>query len=144
MRFRLALVVVLVAAVAATPAAAAVKVTLTATTTKPKVGEAWRWTVTAREGGKPVAALVKLQIVLGDIVVGCWKAGAMAQCAGKTAGEAIPFRGRRTGVIRWPAESAARRSRSRWSSRRASARSGSASRCACRPPRANPPACASS
>jgi hypothetical protein len=105
-RFRLALVLLLVAAVAATPAAAAVKVTLTATTTKPKVGEAWRWTVTAREGGKPVAARVKLQIVLGDIVVGCWKAGAMAQCAGKTAGDAIAFRGRRTGVIRWPAESA--------------------------------------
>lgn len=105
MRFRLTFVVVLVAAVAATPAAAAVKVTLTATTTKPKVGEAWRWTVTAREGGKPVAARVKLQIVLGDMVVGCWKAGAMTQCAGKTAGEAIPFRGSRTGVIRWPAES---------------------------------------
>lgn len=109
MRLRIALVVALVAAVAAvvaaTPAGAAVRVTLTATTKAPKVGEAWRWTVTARDGTKPVAARVKLQIVLGDIVVGCWKDGAMAQCAGKTAGDAISFRGKRTGVIRWPAES---------------------------------------
>ncbi len=109
MRLRLALVVALVVAlavaVAATPAAAAIRVTLTATTKAPKVGEAWRWTVTARDGTKPVAARVKLQILLGDTVVGCWKNGAMAQCAGRTAGDAMSFRGKRTGVIRWPAES---------------------------------------
>lgn len=105
MRLRLVLVLVLAAAVAATPAAAALRITLTATTKAPKVGEAWRWTVTARDGTKPVAARVKLQILLGDTVVGCWKSGAMAQCAGKTAGDAISFRGKRTGVITWPAES---------------------------------------
>jgi hypothetical protein len=104
-RLRLALVVTLAAAAAATPAAAAVRVTLTASAKAPQVGEAWRWTVTARDGTKPVAARLKLQILLGDVVVGCWKNGAMAQCAGATAGEAIPFRGKRTGVIRWPAES---------------------------------------
>jgi hypothetical protein len=103
-RLRIALVVVLAAAVAATPAVAAVRVTLTTTTKAPKVGEAWRWTVTARDGTKPVAARVKLQILLGDIVVGCWKSGAMAQCAGKTAGDAISFRASAR-AITWPAES---------------------------------------
>lgn len=106
MRLRIALVVALaVAVVAAAPAGAAIRVTLTATTKAPQVGEAWRWTVTARDGTKPVAARVKLQILLGDTVVGCWKSGAMTQCAGKTAGDAISFHGKRTGVIRWPAES---------------------------------------
>lgn len=107
MRARIVILALAVCAVSAGTAQAAVKVTLTSSTPRPKVGEAWRWTVTARDGKQGVKARVKLQILLGETVVGCWKKGAMAQCAGKTAGDAIAFKGKRTGVLRFPAESAA-------------------------------------
>ena len=105
MRRLTASLVLLAALAVAAPATAAVKLTLTATSAAPKVGEAWRWTVTARDGAKPVTARVRLQILLGGTVVGCWKGGAMAQCTGAASGDAIAFRGKRTGVIRWPVES---------------------------------------
>ena len=105
MRCRIVLLVVLAAAVATAPAAAAVRVTLTATTDKPRAGQPWRWTVTARDGARGMPARLKLQILLGNVVIGCWKGGAMAQCAGKNAGDPISFHGKRTAVIRWPAES---------------------------------------
>lgn len=91
---------------AAPPAGAALRITLTATPRAPAIGQAWRWTVAVRDGKTAVPARVKLQILLGAIVVGCWKGGTMAQCAGAAAGDSIVFKGVRTGVIRWPAESA--------------------------------------
>jgi len=103
---RAALILALAAAlVAAAPASAAVRFTLTTTSKSPKAGAPWRWTVTARESGKPVAARVKLQILFGDAVVGCWQGGKMTQCSGPAAGDAIAFNGRRTGVITWTADS---------------------------------------
>jgi hypothetical protein len=105
MKARLGLCAVLVALLAAAPATAAQRASLTTSTTTPKVGEAWRWTVTARDGTRALAARVRLQILLGGTVVGCWKGGAMAACAGAASGDAIPFVGKRTGVIRWPAQS---------------------------------------
>ena len=50
-------------------------------------------------------AQVKLQILLGSTVVGCWKDGAMAQCFSPSAGDWISFRGKRTGTLRFPAQS---------------------------------------
>ncbi|HUF00844.1 MAG TPA: hypothetical protein VMN35_00330 [Gaiellaceae bacterium] len=38
-------------------------------------------------------------------MVGCWKGGELTQCLDGSRGDWIAFRGKRTGVIRWPAES---------------------------------------
>lgn len=106
---RTALVAVLLGAVLVAGAPAAPgppHVKLTTGTPKPVVGQPWRWTVTARSAsGKPLAAKMRLQILLGSIVVGCWKGAAMAQCTGAGSGTWIRFRGKRTGVLTWPAES---------------------------------------
>ncbi len=91
--------------VAAASAFADVEAKLTTSSNAPKVGEAWRWTVTAHEGTRPARARVRLQILLGGKVVGCFKGKAMAACTGAAAGEVIAFTGKRTGVIRWPAAS---------------------------------------
>lgn len=91
---------------ASATAAAPIRATLTTTTTTPRVDQPWRWTVTVRDrAGAPLPARMKLQILLGKTVVGCWKAGAMTQCAGASPGDWISFRGKRSGVLRWPAES---------------------------------------
>jgi hypothetical protein len=99
-----ALAVLLASASAA--AAGPVRATLATSTTKPVVGTPWRYTLTVKVKGQPAAAKVRLQILLGPTVVGCWKGAAMVQCQGATAGTWIPFRGRRTGVLTWPAQSA--------------------------------------
>jgi hypothetical protein len=79
---------------------------LTTGTPRPVVDQPWRWTVTARSAsGKPLAAKMRLQILLGSTVVGCWKGAAMVQCTGAGSGTWIRFRGKRTGVLTWPAES---------------------------------------
>jgi hypothetical protein len=57
------------------------------------------------DSGKPVTAKMRLQILLGSTVVGCWKGTAMTQCSGANAGTWIAFKGKRSGVITWPAES---------------------------------------
>ncbi|HSI96951.1 MAG TPA: hypothetical protein VK926_01190 [Gaiellaceae bacterium] len=92
----------------AVPAAAAppIKATLTTTTPTPVVDRPWRYTVVVRSAaGKPIAARMRLQILLGPTVVGCWKRGQMAQCLDGSLGDWIAFRGKRTGVLTWPAES---------------------------------------
>ncbi|MBM2823296.1 MAG: hypothetical protein HW413_2042 [Thermoleophilia bacterium] len=90
------------AAAAANP----VRATMTTSSAKPVVDQPWRWTVTVKnDSGKPVTAKMRLQILLGSTVVGCWKGTAMTQCSGANAGTWIAFRGRRSGVITWPAES---------------------------------------
>ena len=96
---------VAVGLVAATPALADVQAKLTTSSRAPKVGEAWRWTITARDGAKPARVRVRLQILLGGTVVGCFKASAMAACSGAAAGDLLAVTGKRTGVIRWPAQS---------------------------------------
>ncbi len=58
------------------------------------------------QAGKPLAAKVRLQILLGTLVVGCWKGSAMMPCSGASAGTWISFRGKRTDTITWPAQSA--------------------------------------
>ena len=96
---------VAVALVVSAPALADVQAKLTTSSRAPKVGEAWRWTITVRDGATPARARVRLQILLGDVVVGCFKASAMAACSGAAAGDLLAVTGKRTGVIRWPAES---------------------------------------
>jgi hypothetical protein len=103
-----ALGLLLAALVLAVPAEAAapIKATLTTSTATPVVGQAWRYTVTARSAaGKPLAAKVKLQLLLGRTVVGCWEGGEMAQCFDPAAGDWIAFRGKRSGVLRFPGQS---------------------------------------
>jgi hypothetical protein len=92
--------------VAGASAALPVRTTLTTSTAKPVVDQPWRWTVTARTSeGKRLRAKMQLQILLGETVVGCWKATAMVQCSRTGSGTWIRFRGRRTGVLTWPAQS---------------------------------------
>jgi hypothetical protein len=91
---------------AATAAAAPIRTKLVTSTQTPVVDQPWRFTVTAKSAaGSPLAARMKLQLLLGETVVGCWKGGAMVQCFAPGAGEWIAFRGKRTGVLRFPAQS---------------------------------------
>jgi hypothetical protein len=48
---------------------------------------------------------MRLQLLLGTTVVGCWKGGEMAQCLDGSKGDWIAFRGKRSGVLRFPVES---------------------------------------
>lgn len=87
-------------------AAASIKVKLTTSTAKPVVDQPWRYTVTARSAsGAPLRARVKLQLLLGETVVGCWKGGAMVQCFSSAEAEWITFKGKRSGALRFPAQS---------------------------------------
>jgi hypothetical protein len=108
---RYALVCVAALAVAATANAATppnpVRATMSTTSTAPLVDTPWRYTIVVKDrSGKPLQAKARLQILLGTLVVGCWKRTAMTQCSGATAGTWIPFKGKRTGVLTWPAQSA--------------------------------------
>jgi hypothetical protein len=103
-----ALVVVALALLLAVPATAAapIRAKLTTSGPTPVVDQPWRYTVTARSAsGAPLAARMKLQLLLGETVVGCWRAGAMVQCFSRAAGDWIAFKGRKTGVLRFPAQS---------------------------------------
>ena len=108
---RYALVCVAVLAVAATASAAnspnPVRATMSTTSTTPLVDTPWRYTIVVKDrSGTPLQAKARLQILLGTLVVGCWKRTAMTQCSGATAGTWIPFKGKRTGLLTWPAQSA--------------------------------------
>jgi hypothetical protein len=84
-----------------------VRATMSTTSTTPLVDTPWRYTIVVKDrAGKPLAAKARLQILLGTLVVGCWKGAAMAQCSGAKAGTWITFKGKRTGVLTWPAQSA--------------------------------------
>ena len=79
---------------------------LTTATATPVVDQPWRYTVTVKSAtGRPLAGQVKLEILAGSAVVGCWKGGAMVQCFSPAEGEWIPFKGRRSGTLRFPAAS---------------------------------------
>ena len=103
------LAAVAVLAVTATAAAGLnpVRASMTTTSTQPVVDTPWRYTIVVRDRvGKPLPAKTRLQILVGTLVVGCWQQTAIVQCSGANAGTWIPFRGKRTGVITWPAQSA--------------------------------------
>ena len=107
---RLALVLG-VALVLTTSASAAntnpVRATMSTTSTTPLVDTPWRYTIVVKDrAGKPLAAKARLQILLGTLVVGCWKGTEMTQCSGASSGTWITFKGKRTGVLTWPAQSA--------------------------------------
>jgi hypothetical protein len=105
---RLALASITVLALVGAPVsgAASITVKLTTSSAKPVVGQPWRYTVSVRSAsGAPLRAQVKLQLLLGTTVVGCWKGGAMVQCFGANAGDWIGFRGKKSGVLRFPAQS---------------------------------------
>jgi hypothetical protein len=96
----------LLLAASAGAAAPPIKAKLVTGTATPAVDQPWRWTVTAKSAaGKPLLAKMRLQILLGETVVGCWKGGAMVQCFSQTGGEWISFKGKRSGVLEWPAQS---------------------------------------
>ena len=95
--------------VAASAAAASpVRATMSTSSTTPVVDTPWRYTVDVKDrAGEPLAARMRLQVLRGPTVVSCWKRTAMAACSSRNAGTWISFIGKRTGVIRWPAQSAA-------------------------------------
>jgi hypothetical protein len=104
---------VVLCALAATVAAAAgaatdpVRATMSTSSTQPLAETPWRYTIVVKSrAGSPLAAKVRLQILVGNVVVSCWKRTAMRACSGASAGTWISFTGKRTGVIRWPAGAA--------------------------------------
>ena len=108
---RLLLVVAAALLVAASAGAATptnpVRATMSTSSTAPLVDTPWRYTIVVKDrAGKPLAAKARLQILLGTLVVGCWKRTAMVQCSGARSGTWISFKGKRTGVLTWPAQSA--------------------------------------
>jgi hypothetical protein len=109
MRTALACVAALVLAATANAASSVnpVRATMSTTSTTPVVDTPWRYTIVVKDrAGKPLAAKARLHILLGTLVVGCWKTTAMAQCSGASSGTWIAFKGKRTGVLTWPAQSA--------------------------------------
>ena len=91
------------AAVASASAANPVRATLTTSSAHPVVGLPWRYTVAVKDdGGQPLAARVRLQIVRGPIVIGCRMRTAVVRCSGARAGTWIPFAGRHLGAFAWP------------------------------------------
>ena len=97
------LVAALVLAASAT-AASPVRATMSTSSTQPLAGTPWHYTIVVKDrAGNPLAARVRLQLLRGARVVGCWKSTAMVRCSGPRAGAWISFRGKRTGVIAWPA-----------------------------------------
>jgi len=101
-----AALLVVASASAATPTNP-VRATMSTSSTAPLVDTPWRYTIVVKDrAGKPLAAKARLQILLGTLVVGCWKRTAMVQCSGARSGTWISFKGKRTGVLTWPAQSA--------------------------------------
>jgi hypothetical protein len=105
------LFVVLCALTATTAVSAAVpdpiRATLSTSSTKPLAETPWRYTVVVKDrAGKALTARMRLQVLSGSTVVRCWKRTRLVVCSNAGAGTWIAFTGRRTGVIRWPAQSA--------------------------------------
>lgn len=106
---RLVLVSVLALTLASVAAAVSdpVRATMTTSSKEPVVDTPWRYTLDVKNAeGRPLPAKVRLQILLGNVVVGCWKRTAMVACSGANAGTWITFKGTRTGILEWPAQSA--------------------------------------
>jgi hypothetical protein len=106
MRILIVACVLLVALAPIATAATPVRATLTTSTREPLVGAPWRYTITVRDAkGRSVPARARLQLLVGTLVVGCWKSGAMTECQGARSGSWLPFEGRRTGVLEFPPQS---------------------------------------
>ena len=102
------LVAVLVVLVVAAPAAAAsdVRATLSARPSSPVADTPWRYVITVKDSqGRALRAKARLQILLGNVVVGCWKRTGMTACEGAGSGTWISFTGKRAGTLTWPAQS---------------------------------------
>jgi hypothetical protein len=94
--------VVVASASAATPTKP-VHATMATTSTTPLADTPWRYTIVVKDrAGKPLAAKARLQILLGALVVGCWKGTAIEQVLGRQLGYWIAFKGKRIGVLTWP------------------------------------------
>ena len=107
MRLILFVLVAVLALAASAAAASPVRATMTTSSTQPLAGTPWRYTIVVKDrAGKPLVAKVRLQLLRGARVVGCWKSTAMVRCSGAHEGTWISFRGKRIGVIVWPARSA--------------------------------------
>ncbi|MGH3078002.1 MAG: hypothetical protein ACRDPZ_07435 [Gaiellaceae bacterium] len=84
-----------------------VRATMATSSTTPLVDAPWRYTVVVKDrAGKALAAKMRLQVLSGNTVVRCWKRMRLVVCSNAGAGTWISFTGKRTGVIRWPAQSA--------------------------------------
>ena len=104
MRLILFVLVAALALAASAAAAGPVRATMSTSSTQPLAGTPWRYTIVVKDqAGNPLAAKVRLQLLRGARVVGCWKTTAMARCSGAREGTWISFRGKRSGVIAWPA-----------------------------------------
>ena len=85
-----------------------VHATMSTSSTTPVAEGPWRYTVVVKDrAGKALAAKMRLQVLSGSTVVRCWKRTRLVVCSNAGAGTWIAFTGKRTGVIRWPAQSAA-------------------------------------
>ncbi|HEU5490938.1 MAG TPA: hypothetical protein VFU84_09095 [Gaiellaceae bacterium] len=105
------LLVVLCALTVTTAVSAAapspVRATMSTSATKPLAEAPWRYTVVVKDRtGKALAAKMRLQVLSGSTIVRCWKRTRLVVCSNAGAGTWIAFTGKRTGVIRWPAQSA--------------------------------------
>ena len=107
MRLVVALTVLALTVVASATAASPIRATMSTSSTKPLAETPWRYTVVVKDrAGKALAAKMRLQVLSGSTVVRCWKRSRLAVCSNAGAGTWIAFTGKRTGVIRWPAQSA--------------------------------------
>jgi hypothetical protein len=107
MRLLLALAVLALTVVASATAASPIRATMSTSSTKPLVETPWRYTVVVEDrAGRALTAKMRLQVLSGSTVVRCWKRTRLVGCSNAGAGTWISFTGRRTGVIRWPAQSA--------------------------------------
>jgi hypothetical protein len=89
---------------ASASAANPIEATMTTSSTRALIGEPWSYTITVKDrAGKPLAAKVKLQVVDGRVVVGCWRSVAIVRCSGARAGTWIAFKGKRSATFVWPA-----------------------------------------
>ena len=76
---------------------------MSTSSTKPLAETPWRYTVVVKDrAGKALAAKMRLQVLPGARVVRCWKRTRLVACSNAGAGTWISFKGKRTGVIRWP------------------------------------------
>ena len=77
---------------------------MTTSSIEPLVGSPWRYTISvADRDGSPLAARVRLEVVRGDVVVGCRKRAAIVRCSSTRPGRWIAFKGRHAATIVWPA-----------------------------------------
>ena len=88
-------------------AASPIRATMSTSSTEPLAETPWRYTVVVKDrAGKALAAKMRLQVLSGSTVVRCWERTRLVACSNAGAGTWISFRGKQTGVLRWPAQSA--------------------------------------